>query len=423
MTSGLVVVLYGRVVGRLARGAQGPTFRYDQGAGRVPISVNLPRSSHRVYPARRVGPFLEGLLPENVEARRRLARELETSEDSMSLLSVMGWDCPGAVQITDEDRLGDMMGRAGSLASMTDEEIGARLDRLSDLEASWTEPGEHWSLAGQQSKFALARASSGWAMATGSEPTTHILKPGIARLHHQALVEHATMCAASALGVDVATSVYTEFAGRPAIVITRFDRLISATGAVARVHQEDMCQAAGRMPERKYEENGGPSLRDMATILRANSRKPEPEIAKLADFLAINYAARAPDGHAKNVSIRILPSGDVRLAPLYDLASALPYEPRWLDSDLALSIGGRRRINDIHARQWTRAALDLQINEDQLRERTRHLVAGFSDAFRDALDEIGTPAAREVWARSADRVGDHAALCLTRLGERTGTGN
>ena len=50
---------------------------------------------------------------------------------------------------------------------------------------------EHWSLAGQQEKFALAQLfardgrAMGWAEAKGSAATTHILKPGIGRLHHQ----------------------------------------------------------------------------------------------------------------------------------------------------------------------------------------------------------------------------------------------
>lgn len=413
----LVVVLYERVVGHLDRGPQGPAFTYSQESGHVPLSVNLPRAPGRSFPSRKVAPFVDGLLPENADVRRRIAADLGVADHPQQLLAVTGWDCPGAVQLTDEDRLSAMLSRDGSLMALRESDIAARLDRLQDPEASWTEPGEHWSLAGQQSKFALARTPSGWAEAKGAEPTTHIVKPGIGRLAHQALVEHATMRAAAALGVEVAGTEYAEFDGRPAIVVERFDRIRQRDGKVARIHQEDMCQACGRMPNHKYEDAGGPNLREMAAVLRANARKPGPEIAKLADFLLVNYAAEAPDGHSKNVSIRILPSGNVTMAPLYDLASALPYELRSLDRNLALAIGGRRRLNDIHAKQWARAAQDLGLPEDQLRDRARHLVSGFPDAFRDALHATGAPAATEVWARTSARASAHAERGLKRLKE------
>ena len=419
MSRSLVVVLYGRVVGQLSHGPQGPVFTYGRDPGPVPLSVNLPRAPGRSFSTRKVAPFLEGLLPESADARRRMANDLGLADRPLELLSTIGWDCPGAVQITDEDSLSTMLGRGGSLVAVNENDIAVRLDKLQDPAASWTEPGEHWSLAGQQSKFALARTADGWAEAKGSEPTTHIIKPGIGRLAHQALVEHATMRAAAALGVDVASTEYMEFDGRPAIVIERFDRIRQRDGKVARIHQEDMCQASGRMPRRKYEDAGGPNVRDMATILRANARDAGPQIVRLADFLLINYAAEAPDGHSKNISIRILPSGNVTMAPLYDLASALPYESRSMDRSLALAIGGRRRINDIHSKQWARAAEDFGLPEDQLRNRARQLVTGFPDAFRDALYALGTPEAKEVWLRASARAAVHAERSLRSLDETT----
>ncbi|BAK33247.1 hypothetical protein MLP_02330 [Microlunatus phosphovorus NM-1] len=415
----LLVVLYGRVIGQLDRGPRGPVFHYDPEYPRnaPPLSVNMPPSG-TVYPSRVVLPFLEGMLPENAEVRRRMARELDVQPDALSLLSKAGWDCPGAVQFTLPERLEEMLRRPGLLVQVTDSDIAARLDRLRDDDASWTRPGEHWSLAGQQSKFALARTEQGWAEAKGTAPTTHIIKPGIGRLAYQALVEHATMRAAATLGVNVARTTYTEFAGRPAIVVERFDRLRGSRDQVLRLHQEDMCQALGRMPERKYEENSGPSVREMVKTLSLHAYEKSRNISGLLDFVLINYAAEAPDGHAKNLSIQILPSAsDIRLAPLYDLASALPYDRGGFDRDLALSIGGRRRINDIHAKQWARLARELHISEDEVRHRARELVAGFPDAFGDALAEVGTPAADQVWNWTSDRARRHAEMCLTRLSE------
>lgn len=95
-------------------------------------------------------PFLDGLLPESLDARREKARALDVGDDLMSLLSVMGWDCPGAVQITPPGQLEAMRARAGGLQPVSDREIGQRIARLRDHRAEWTLPDEHWSLAGQQ---------------------------------------------------------------------------------------------------------------------------------------------------------------------------------------------------------------------------------------------------------------------------------
>ncbi len=419
----LIVVLYGHKVGRLDRAVNGEisfTYRPEYlGRARPQLSMRMPLQS-KSYPPARVLPFLDGLLPENREARRQIARARGVPDDPMSLLSVMGWDCPGAVQITPGDQVAEMLGRPGGLEPVSDREIGERIARLREHSSEWTLPKEHWSLAGQQEKFALAQIRSAggtrrWAEAKGSAPTTHIVKPGIGRLHHQALVEHATMRAAAALGVNVAKTEYVEFDGQPAIVVERFDRIQLPSGAVQRIHQEDLCQATGRMPEFKYEEDGGPTSRDMAQILRGHSDNPDPELRHLADFVLINYATAAPDGHAKNVSIRILPSTDVRMAPLYDLASGLPYDKATVDRRLALAIGGERKVDRIHAAQWSRAARELGSSEDWLRDRARTMVTDFADAFRDALGEVGTIEAANMWTHASTKIGEHTAACLQQL--------
>jgi serine/threonine-protein kinase HipA len=421
----LLVVLYGQEVGTLTADARTEaSFTYSPSyldrRVRPPLSMRMPLQA-KPFTAARTVPFLEGLLPENRDTRREKARALGIRDDPMSLLAVMGWDCPGAVQIASPDQLEEMFGRAGGLEPVSDREIGHRIARLRDHTADWTLPDEHWSLAGQQEKFALAQLLTGdgrrkgWAEAKGSAPTTHIVKPGIGRLHHQALVEHATMRAAAALGVEVARTDYAEFGGQTALIVERFDRVQLSDGSVQRIHQEDLSQATGRLPENKYEDNGGPNAKDMAQILKAHAHDPARELRKLADFLLINYAAVAPDGHSKNVSIRILPNGDVRLAPLYDLATGLPYAKETVDRRLALSIGGERRIDRVHAAQWTRAARELGVPEDTLRQRARELLANFPDAFHDALDQVGTGEAGDVWHRAASRLEDHAATSLRRL--------
>lgn len=98
-------------------------------------------------------------------------------------------------------------------------------------------PAERWSLAGAQAKCAPHRTGDGWFAAHGASPTTHIIKPGIATLHDQALNEHTCLSAAGRLGLDAAESEYIEFDGQPAIVVRRCDRRVDSQGRVIRIHR------------------------------------------------------------------------------------------------------------------------------------------------------------------------------------------
>ena len=266
MTERLAVLLSGQVVGHLERTAldEDPTFSYTAEYvrdGQVALSARLPvqRGAH---PAKRVKPYLFGLLPENEDARAAWSDQLGVPvDDAFSILAAMGWDCPGAVQSCREEDLDELRDREAEHRPVDDTEIADRIRALADGEPSWTMPGEHWPLGGQQEKFALASFDGRWHTAHGSAATTHTVKPGIKQLHHQALVEHVTMEAASAVGVVIARSTFTRFGDQWAIVIDRFDRSLSA-GRVLRTHQEDFAQACGRMPAHKYESRNGPGAEE-----------------------------------------------------------------------------------------------------------------------------------------------------------------
>lgn len=79
---------------------------------------------------------------------------------------------------------------------------------------------------------------------------------------------------------------------------------------IARLPQEDLCQASGLPPIQKYEADGGPSIEDVLQIL-AGSESPEVD---RADFVLAQLAfwlLAATDGHAKNISIHHKFSRDI----------------------------------------------------------------------------------------------------------------
>ncbi len=105
-----------------------------------------------------------------------------------------------------------------------------------------------------------------------------------------------------------------------------------------------------------------------------------------------NYLLGAPDAHAKNYSVILAPNL-VLLAPLYDIASGLPYEhlgedgfPRKNDGlrKAAMAIGGERRFGRIEHRHWSKFAADASIDEEWLL-RTVSALAAIIPA---ALDEV-----------------------------------
>jgi serine/threonine-protein kinase HipA len=178
-----------------------------------------------------------------------------------------------------------------------------------------------------------------------------------------------------------------EFVGRRAVVVTRYDRVKTNAGW-RRVHQEDMCQTLGVAPARKYQSDGGPSPAAIASLLRRAmpARTAEAAVRQFADALVWNWIIGGTDAHAKNYSL-LLSGSQVRLAPLYDIASALPYaHERKLT--LAMKFGGDYRLHTQRRSTWRVLAEELAIDDEELRARATVLVAATGDAFASVAGEI-----------------------------------
>lgn len=425
MTDQLAVLLRGQIVGDWSRNRLGQyTFTYRENyrsTGRIPLSPALPISDTR-FGHQAVAAYVEGLLPENPEVRAVWASELKTSETAFDLLAAMGRDCVGAVQFAHEDALDELAQRAADYRLVTDTEIGERLAALRATGASWTLPDEHWSLPGVQEKFTLARLGDRWHVARGAAASTHIVKPGVTRLMHQAVLEYATMQVAARLGLTVAATELADFAGETAIVITRFDRYHDLASAVHRLHQVDFCQAMGRMPANKYEERNGPRAAELAAMLRRESARAEQDVRRFSDAVLFNYVVGAPDAHAKNFALLYPPRGGPRMAPLYDLSSALAYEPRAGGYDLssvAMSIGGRRKLGQVLEKNFERHADEMKLDHTERLARVADMAAAVPDAFRSALAGIDSPAAHDVAGRLLSRLERHTRDIARRVAKAT----
>jgi len=275
---------------------------------------------------------------------RRWARQFHVSASSpFALLSTLvGEDCAGAVQFIRRDRGDELLNRPGSVSWLPAEEVAERLRDLRADTTAWLGRSftSQFSLAGAQAKTALLHRDGRWGVPSGAMPTTHILKPAVAGLDDHDLNEHLCLDAARRAGMIAARTRIERFAEETVVVVTRYDR-ISTGRTIRRVHQEDLCQALGIPPSRKYQNEGGPGPTQIVRLLRDAMRPTAAEdaVRRFADALAWNWLIAGTDAHAKNYSL-LLAGPEARLAPLYDIASALPYGTHERELRLAMKLGG-----------------------------------------------------------------------------------
>lgn len=303
-----------------------------------PLSLSLPINFDGL-PLRGevVSNYFENLLPDSDKIRRRLQQRFGTaSQEAFDLLAAIGRDCVGAVQLLpigdtpagphlDPSQL-EPLDEAGIARCLRQAVGGHSMQGLQD------DPDDfRISIAGAQEKTALTHYEGRWHRPSGVTPSTHIFKlplglVGNLQVDMSDSVENEWLCGQilAGFGLAVARSEIAQFEDQRALVVERFDRVWSeARGFWLRLPQEDMCQARGLPPQMKYENDGGPGIVNIATLLRA-SVIPEQDVECFLKAQLIMWLLAATDGHAKNFSIRLMPGGRFQLTPFYDVLSAWP---------------------------------------------------------------------------------------------------
>lgn len=380
----------------------------------TPLSLSMPldRAVHDDAPVRA---FLWGLLPDNDQVLQRWAHSFQVSAGNpFALLRAVGEDCAGAVQLVVPERIDALLAGKGGIDWLDEHDVAARLRRLRIDPTAWhTTATGQFCLAGAKAKTALHYdgRTARWGAPRGAVPTTHILKPAVSGFDGHDLNEHLCLATAKRLGLDVATSRVMSFGNERAIVLERYDRHRTPDGAIERTHQEDLCQALGVMPALKYQNEGGPAPERVVRLLRDEAASPE-SVHGFVDALALNWLLAGTDAHAKNYSL-LLAGDQVRLAPLYDVASALPYgDMRVPKPKMAMQIGGEYRIARIEPYHWRRLADGLGLDADTVLGRIDALAAHIPGHMAAAADD---PAVRSLGAdlpqRLVDQVTAWAATC------------
>lgn len=363
----------------------------------VPLSTLLPLDP-RPHTGERLLRVLAGFLPDRSDVLERWSRVAGLPDAEVyGLLEHYGEDTSGAAVFvpsgTDPRVTHDHV-------PLSTASVAQRIRDVRADSAAWVaDAAEHrFSLAGMQGKFTLARRGNTWFEPHGTEPSTHILKPGIDKYEDSDLLEHVTMRAFGELGLPVAETSIEVFEDQRILAVQRFDR-VHDRGSVIRLHQEDFAQATGTSPAQKYQDEGGPSPSNIARVLR---RETAPERLQESLFyygasLVASWLLVHNDGHAKNYSLRLLPDR-TELAPLYDVNSHLPYlgSERLLGNDpnfaheikLAYAIDGKSRVGDLGVTEFKSLERTLALPENTLVGFARQAAQSLMPAVNAAIDTL-----------------------------------
>lgn len=330
----------GVLAARLERHDGGTRFSYLPAYlhnGGPAVASSLPLTPEPVLSAAGAAPpYFTGLLPEG-RRLNALRRSIKTSaDDDLSLLIAAGGNPVGDVQIV------------GHGEPLDPEEHAVEVDQRKpvDFDELLGDSGliDPVALAGVQDKLSAGMIS----MPVASAGRRFILKLNAPEFPHVVENELIMFRYAAKLRIPLSrVQLMRDIAGRPGLLVERFDRVPVAGGGdqVARLAVEDGAQVLKLYPADKYNVGFGTVCRALAEYCAA----PLPALRNLAIQAAFAWLSGNGDLHAKNVSMVQQPHGEWSIAPVYDIPSTVVYG----DKTLALTLGGKRSgISRKHFLGW-----------------------------------------------------------------------
>ena len=124
-----------------------------------------------------------------------------------------------------------------------------------------------------------------------------------------------------------------------------------------------------------------------------------------------NWLIGGTDAHAKNYSFLIDAGDEIRLAPLYDLSSQLPY-PDLIAQRVAMKIGDHYDIARVTSADWGQVARNCAVGE----EHAMGMLTEMARALRDAVSDAHAQARADGLSKQA--LAPLAARLIEHAGER-----
>ena len=395
----LDVYLRRHMVGQLIQDENGQmAYHYAESwlnhAGAIPLSHSLPLRKGR-FNRNECRGFFAGVLPEQTQ-REIIAKNLGISaRNDFAMLERIGGECAGAVVFIPAGE--SLPERNYGYRPLSDAQLAEILRQLPRRPLLAGEDGIRLSLAGAQDKIAVHVANNQISLSLGGAPSTHILKPAIERFEGIVFNEAFCMKLARTIGLHVAKAEVGKVETIDYLLVERYDRTLSKdprdnSEHLEREHQEDFCQALGIVPDNKYQNEGGPSLKQCFALLRELSAAPVIDLQRLLDAVIFNFLIGNHDAHGKNFSL--LYGRETRLAPLYDVLSTAYYPE--LSKKMAMKIGSEYASEQVLPKDFEQLAEEAGLARPMVKRRVRELAETVLSKAPDLITEL--PAAKPVSA-------------------------
>ena len=358
--------------------------KYLEDKNAIPLSFSMPLQKES-FDNQLTATFFDNLLPPDT-VRKKLGKILHLSRRNIfGFLKAIGGDCAGAISLypSEIENNADFQEQP-HLRELSNEEAVEILTGLHRRPLNiGKENGFRISGTGAQDKLIACVSDGKIFLPLFGEPSTHIIKVPIKDYPHSVFNELFCMKLAEKMKFPTPDCDIFYLNNIPYYCVKRYDRKI-ANGKNVRLHQEDFCQLFSVDPEKKYENEGGPTVSVCFNLLK----KVHIDIAGQIDFLRriiFNFLIGNGDAHAKNFSV-LYKGKTAYLAPVYDLLCTEVYDN--LSHESAMSIGHEFNFAEISRQNFSNMAVECDIRAEIVMNQIEDLIRKIVPAATELANEL-----------------------------------
>lgn len=391
---------------------QGVVFSYDDSyrtnKSNSALSISMPLSK-KEYSQKECLPFFSGLLPEG-DVKRRVSDFLHVSESStLKLLQELGGECAGMISILPENKNCSVQKSYAfnneNYELLDDETLYGFIKNINVRPLLKAKKELRLSLAGAQEKLPLVYFDKKFYLPKSDAPSTHIVKPsGDGELSTLSINEFICMKLAQSCGLNVPNVELKTINNTTFLLEERYDRIVNKK-SIKRLHQEDFCQALGIMSDRKYQNDNGPDIAKIYSLIQKECTIPLLDTKEFLKYVIFNFIIGNCDAHGKNYSL-LYEKGSSKLSPIYDAICTLVYPS--LTKKMSMKIGKHYEILKVTKQDFVELATSINLKSSivlkMLDETITNITNGFDKIreekslapYQDFLDKLENHIKREL---------------------------
>ena len=391
---------------------QGVVFSYDDSyrtnKSNSALSISMPLSK-KEYSQKECLPFFSGLLPEG-DVKRRVSDFLHVSESStLKLLQELGGECAGMISILPENKNCSVQKSYAfnneNYELLDDETLYGFIKNINVRPLLKAKKELRLSLAGAQEKLPLVYFDKKFYLPKSDAPSTHIVKPsGDGELSTLSINEFVCMKLAQSCGLNVPNVELKTINNTTFLLEERYDRIVNKK-SIKRLHQEDFCQALGIMSDRKYQNDNGPDITKIYSLIQKECTIPLLDTKEFLKYVIFNFIIGNCDAHGKNYSL-LYENGTSKLSPIYDAICTLVYPS--LTKKMSMKIGKHYEILKVTKQDFVELATSINLKSSivlkMLDETITNITNGFDKIrnekslapYQDFLDKLENHIKREL---------------------------